>query len=106
MAAYQAALGRFAAHHTHVLGISVDSVPCKQAWADRLGGLGFDLLSDFYPHGAVAERYGVLRPDGIAERAVFLVDRRGRIAFARTYDIPHEPSVDEVFAVLEQLADG
>lgn len=105
MAAYQAALGRFAALNTHVLGISVDSVPCKIAWAQSLGGLDFDLLSDFYPHGLVADRYGLLRPEGFAERAVVLVDRRGRVAFARTYELPVEPPVDEVVAVLERLVD-
>lgn len=105
MAAYQAASDRLAAVHTHVVGISVDSVPSKRAWAASFGGLDFDLLSDFYPHGGVAERYGVLRPDGITERALVLVDRRGRVAFARTYEIPVEPPLDDVFAVIARLSD-
>src|SRR5262245_55198752 len=49
----------------HVLGISVDAAPAKKAWADSLGGLSYDLLSDFHPKGAVAAAYGVMREDGI-----------------------------------------
>ena len=88
-----------------MLGVSVDSVPCKAAWAKSLGGLSLDLLADFHPHGGVAARYGVMRDDGISERAVFIVDKRGDIAFAKVYDIPTPPDHAEVFAVLEQLRD-
>ena len=52
--------------HAHVLGISIDAGPAKKAWADMLGGISFDLLSDFHPHGKVAALYGVMRDDGIA----------------------------------------
>jgi peroxiredoxin len=103
MASYEAARDRFARLDTHVLGISTDPVPSKAAWARHLGGFWFDLLSDFHPHGAVAAAYGVLQPDGFSERAVFVVDRDGRVAFARRYPIGEQPDVEEVFRVLEQL---
>jgi len=103
MRAYQSNLERFDAANTHVLGISPDASPSKAAWAESLGGLSFDLLSDFYPHGEVAAKYGVLRSDGLAERAVFLIDRDGVVRFVRKYEIPEHPDVNDVFAALQQL---
>ena len=101
MTAYQADLPRFDAADTVVLGISVDAQPAKSAWAATLGTITFDLLSDFYPHGEVARKYGVFREaDGISERAVFLVDKQGRIEWARTYQIPEQPQNSELFDAL------
>ena len=54
MPAYEADLERFAGYDAQVLGISIDSVPCHTAWARSLGGLSYDLLSDFHPKGEVA----------------------------------------------------
>jgi peroxiredoxin len=65
--------------HTQVLGISVDSTDCLRAWADSLGGIMYPLLSDFWPHGKVAESFGVLRPVGSSERAIFVIDKQGII---------------------------
>ena len=104
MRSYQADLDWFRQHGTHVLGISVDAVPSKAEWADSLGGITFDLLSDFHPHGAVAEAYGVDRVDGISERAVFVVDKRGAIAFAKVYEIPTPPDGADVRHTIEQLS--
>jgi peroxiredoxin len=92
---------RFRALHTHVLGLSTDSTATKAAWAKSLGGISFDLLSDFYPHGAVAQMYGVMAPEGFADRAVFVVDRKGRIAYARIYRMAEQPELDDVIATLE-----
>jgi peroxiredoxin len=86
-----------------VLGISADAVPSKSAWAKHLGGISFDLLSDFYPHGAVAERYGVLRPQGFPERAIFVVDKEGRVAWVRKYDLGEQPEARELLTAIEQL---
>lgn len=100
---YGADLDWFRRHDTHVLGVSVDAVPAKTAWAESLGGIEFDLLSDFHPHGAVAEAYGVAREGGISERAIFVVDKNGKIAFAKVYDIPTVPDNAEVRQVIEGL---
>ena len=84
-----------------VLGISVDAQPAKAAWAQTLGPISFDLLSDFHPQGDVARKFGVFREkDGISERAIFVVDTEGRIAWAKVYDIPQQPGNDEVLAAL------
>jgi peroxiredoxin len=65
--------------------------------------VSFDLLCDFYPHGAVAEKYGVLLPWGAAARAIFIVDKTGRIVYAREYDIPDSPDITEVLACVAAL---
>ena len=104
MAGYEAHWPRFDSEDAVVLGISIDAQPAKAAWAKTLGTISFDLLSDFYPHGEVAGKYGVFRPeDGISERAVFLVDKQGRIAWAKTYQIPEQPPNEELHAALRAL---
>ncbi|HXW07694.1 MAG TPA: peroxiredoxin [Vicinamibacterales bacterium] len=101
MCAYEADLARLNDADTVVLGVSVDAQPAKAAWAQTLGSISFDLLSDFHPHGAVARQYGVYREqDGLSERALFLVDKSGRIAWTRTYDIPQQPANEELFAAI------
>lgn len=104
MRAYQADLPEFEAADTVVLGISIDTQPAKTAWATSLGPISFDLLSDFYPHGEVARRYGVFREDGISERAVFLVDKEGKVAWSRLYDIPEQPENAAIFERLKTLS--
>lgn len=103
MTSYENDYGWFTEYDTHVLGVSVDAVPSKIAWVKSLGGVSFDLLSDFHPQGAVAAAYGVARDDGISERAVFVVDKEGAVAFAKVYDIPTLPDNAEVKAVIERL---
>ena len=80
MPAYEADLERFRQYDAQVLGISVDSVPCNAAWAKSLGGLTYDLLSDFEPKGEVARAYGAYRTEGFSERALFIVDKEGKLA--------------------------
>jgi peroxiredoxin len=101
MAAYEAERARFERLDAHVLGISADATPSKAAWAKSLGGISFDLLSDFYPHGAVAERYGVLHPGGFPIRSIFVVDLNGKIAWERKYDIGEMPETRELLDRLE-----
>ena len=104
MTGYEADRARFDAEDTVVLGISIDAQPAKTAWANTLGTISFDLLSDFYPHGDVARKYGVFRErDGISERALIVVDKQGRIAWAKTYQIPEQPDNAELHAALRAL---
>jgi peroxiredoxin len=104
MPAYEADLERFAGYDAQVLGISVDSVPCNAAWAKSLGGLSYDLLSDFHPKGEVAKAYGAWREqDGIAERALFIVDKEGKLAYVDIHDISDQPDNEELFDVLRKL---
>jgi peroxiredoxin len=103
MCGYEADLRRFEALDAAVLGVSVDPQPSKSAWAKTLGPISFDLLSDFYPHGQVARKYGVFRDrDGISERAIFVVDKNGRIAWAKTYDIPEQPDNTELLRAVAE----
>lgn len=85
---------------TQVLGLSVDSIPCLKAWADSLGGITYPLLSDFYPHGGVAKKYGVLRKDGRSERAIFVMDKNGIVRYVDIHDIDRQPDNDELLRVL------
>jgi glutaredoxin len=96
-------LDRFDGVHAQVLGISVDSIHCLKAWAESLGGITYPLLSDFYPHGAVAEEYGVLRSEGYSERALFVIDKEGMIRYADVHDIDEQPDNEVLLRVLEEL---
>ena len=65
---YNLVLDMFTKHDAVLLGISTDNLPSLYAWTQEMGGISFDILSDFYPHGKVADAFGVLRSDGMAER--------------------------------------
>ena len=104
MPAYEADLDRFKGYDAQVLGISVDSVPCNMAWAKSLGNLSYDLLSDFHPKGEVAKAYGAFREnDGISERALFIIDKEGKLAYKDIHDISDQPDNEELFEVLRKL---
>ena len=83
MQAFEADIAKFASVDTQVLSLSVDSVPCKKAWAESLGVKSFPMLADFWPHGAVAESYGILRDEGFSERATFIIDKEGVLRYKR-----------------------
>ena len=100
---YETDLDWFRAHDTHVLGLSVDPLASKVAWAESLGGISYDMLSDFPPRNGVAKAYGVAHADGFSERAVFVVDKQGTIVFGKVYDIPVLPANAEVRQAIEQL---
>ena len=87
-----------------VLILSVDSVPSKKSWAQELGGVDIPMLADFWPHGHVAAQYGVLRGEGISERAIFVVDKDGKIAWMKVYNITELPDDDEVLDAVRALS--
>jgi peroxiredoxin (alkyl hydroperoxide reductase subunit C) len=74
-----------------LLGITVDNIPTLYAWTREMGTIWFHVLSDFWPHGAVAKKYGVFRSDGFTERAVFIIDKDGIIRFIQVSDINKKP---------------
>ena len=84
----------FESHDVIVLGITVDNLPTLYAWTEHMGGVWFPVLSDFWPHGEVSKRYGVLRTNGISERALFLVDKQGVIKYIDVHDINERPAVE------------
>ncbi|HPC03778.1 MAG TPA: peroxiredoxin [Syntrophales bacterium] len=86
-----------------LLGISVDNIPTLFAWTGQMGDLWFPVLSDFWPHGAVAERYGVLRSNGVAERAIIVIDRNGIIRYIDVHDINERPPLESIVKALDGL---
>jgi peroxiredoxin len=86
------------------LGISVDPVPSKKAWAESIHVEKTRLLSDFWPHGKVAQSLGLFRKkDGFSERAVVLADQSGVVRFVKVYPIQEVPNVDELIRMLESF---
>lgn len=88
---------------TQVLGLSVDSKDCLRAWAESLGGITYPLLSDFWPHGGVAQLYGVLRPEGYSERALFVIDKQGVIRYVDVHNIDEQPDNEVLFGELAKI---
>ena len=90
-----------------LLGITVDNIPTLYAWTNQMcmggGTLWFPVLSDFYPHGAVAEKYGILRTDGVAERALFVIDKQGIIRYIDVHDINERPRLEVLVGELQKL---
>ena len=86
-----------------LLGITVDNIPTLYAWTNQMGQLWFPVLSDFWPHGAVAKRYGVLRSNGVTERALFVIDKKGTIRYIDVHDINKRPPLEDLVNELENL---
>jgi glutaredoxin len=89
--------------NAQVLGISVDHVPVLKAWAESLGGINYPLISDFWPHGAVAKEYGVLREEGYSERTIFIIDKNGVIQYVDVHDIDDQPSNETLYAEIQRI---
>jgi len=86
-----------------VFGVSVDSVWSHKAFAEKMH-INYSLLADFHPKGAMSEKYGVYLADkGITGRAIFIIDKGGKVAWAKNYDIPVVPDVKEVATALAQV---
>lgn len=101
---YNMAEEMFRDYDAVVLGISTDNIPSLYAWGQAMGGLWFPVLSDFWPHGQVAAAYGVLRQSGTAERALFVVDKKGIIRYVDVHDINKRPALDELDRALSAVA--
>lgn len=101
----------FAKYDAVLIGITTDNVASLHAWTSQMGtdpagqpgSVWFTVASDFWPHGATAEKYGVLRSDGIAERALFVIDRDGIIRHIDVTDINRRPPVDVIFKALDAI---
>lgn len=85
------------------MGISTDPTPSQKAWAEAIGGLSFPLLSDFWPHGEVAKKYGVLRDGGFPERALFIIDKQGVIRYIDVHELREQPDEEVLFEELRKL---
>jgi len=100
---YSLARDLFDERDTVVLGISTDNLPSLYAWAVEMRGLWFPVLSDFWPHGAVARLYGVLRTSGTSERAIVIIDKKGVVRFAESFNINTRPELGLLMGELDKL---
>jgi peroxiredoxin len=90
--------------NTVAVGVSIDTVPSKKAWAQSLGIKNTRLLSDFWPHGEVAELYGIFRTkDGFSERANIIIDERQKLAFFKIYKLGQLPDIQEIISNLKLM---
>jgi len=94
----------FTQYEAILLGITVDNLPTLFAWTNQMGQLWFPVLSDFWPHGAVAKKYGVLRSEGVSERALFVIDKKGVIRYIDVHDINKRPPLENLMSALESLS--
>ena len=88
---------------TVVIGLSVDNLPTLHAWIREMGDFWFPVVSDFWPHGRVAEEYGLLRSDGTAERAIIIIDKQGIIRMAHVEDINKRPELGMLVDALKEI---
>ena len=90
--------------NTVALGLSVDSSASKKAWAQDIGVVDTQLLADFYPHGEVAQVYGVFNEEkGSSERGVFVIDEGGVVRWKKVYPRSQVPDIDEILKAVEQV---
>jgi peroxiredoxin len=109
MSAYSKDLSKFAEQNAQVVGISPDSIYSHLAWQEKsIGWQEYPLASDYWPHAGTAEKYGILRLGeplpGINDRAVFVVDKEGRIIFSKVYELGQEPDNEEYLEVLRKMS--
>ncbi len=88
--------------NTIAVGLSVDSVPSKEAWAKSLKIKNLRLLADFWPHGGVAKSLGLLRGEGFSERANIIVDEKGKVIFVKVYPLKELPTMAELLEALRE----
>jgi peroxiredoxin len=89
--------------NTVAVGLSVDSVPSKAAWAKAIKIKATGLLADFWPHGDVAKSLGLFREkDGISQRANVIIDEKGKVCFLKVYPISQLPDIDEIIDFLKK----
>ncbi len=100
---YNLAKSLFERNDATIVGITTDNLPTLFAWTQQMGGVWFPVLSDFWPHGEVSGKYGVLRTGGISERALFVIDKQGVIRYIDVHDINERPNLEELVRALEKL---
>jgi mycoredoxin-dependent peroxiredoxin len=106
---FQAGLSKLAEQDAVVVGICTDTVFSHAAFQKSLGGLGFSLASDRWPYAETATAYGVFPPRrhqfaSVNDRAVFIVDKKGMIAWSKIYELTEVPGVEEIRDALTKLA--
>lgn len=108
MSATQFERAKFEESNAVVVGINTDTVFSHQAFQKDLGGLSFPLATDRWPYGETAKAYGIFPPTKhqipfVNDRAVFIVDKNGRIAWAKIYELKQTPPMSEILGELRKL---
>jgi peroxiredoxin len=105
---YNISKNLFDKHDAILIGITVDNIPTLYSWTRQMCNpqdkIWFPVLSDFYPHGAVAAKYGVLRSDGVSERALFVINKKGFITYIDVHDINQRPLLEDLAKALEAVS--
>ena len=100
---YNIARDIFEDNDAALVGITVDNIPTLYAWTRQMGDLWFPVASDFWPHGGLAQKLGILRSDGVSERALFLVDKKGVIRFIDVHDINARPDLGPLLEAMAKV---
>ena len=105
---FQSNLSKLTEHDAVVVGICTDTVFSHQAFQKSLGGLGFPLASDRWPYAETAKAYDLFPASrhqfaAVNDRAVFIVDKHGRIAWSKVYDLAEKPELGEILEALQQV---
>ena len=104
--AYQVEREKFTARQAEVVAISVDHIMNATAWEREIGPFDFPMCSDFWPHGQVSREYGVLRQSdpfaGASDRAIFVIDKAGKIGFCKIYPVNQVPDLEETLEALRR----
>jgi mycoredoxin-dependent peroxiredoxin len=107
LVSFQAQRERVLAGNGEIIAITVDSIMNTTSWEREIGPFDFPICADFWPHGEVCQRYGVLQPSGAdagaSERAMFVIDRDGGIVFRKIYARDEAAALEDLFPVLEKL---
>jgi peroxiredoxin (alkyl hydroperoxide reductase subunit C) len=99
---YQEVKEEFSELGAEVVGISVDGRWVQQAFAKQ-NNLTFPVLADFHPRGVVAAQYGVMRNDGVAERALFIIDSDSVVRYSYVSEPTKNPGADRLLEALEKI---
>lgn len=108
LALLQQDLAKFTGANAEVVGLSTDTVFSHSAFQKSLGGLSFPLATDRWPYGEIAKSYGIYPPTRHKlpfwnDRAIFIVDKNGKIAWSKIYEIGDVPDLDEVLGALHKV---
>jgi len=82
--------------------VLTDNLPSLKAWGQGIN-VSFPILSDFWPHGHTSLKYNVLRSEGIAERAIFVIDKKGVIQYIDVHNINEDPGMNAIIRTLEEI---
>ena len=100
---YRDDLSKFESLDCQPIAVGISPVPAHRAWVESLGGVNIPVLSDFYPHGEVARKYGVLREEGFPERSLFLIDKQGAIRYSLVHELKQQPDNKLILEEIRKL---